>query len=326
MGERTTSSKQTPLRPSTPGKRFGQPARPFLIPTAAAASDLDAQVDRAGRFGHSLERLRASPEPAAAGPVLQMMKVDDSDVGKRFKVNTTDGAQVEADLEAVRGGGWYLFDDGGTKYRVRGADNILSRADKPMDALSRLQRAQDRAESRPALAPLGTRVDAPTPFGPTGLSRQRFSPSDPQTTTRAKDFGGASDPGAPYSGWIGKIGGQPEWEKMMDVVDSHGSSPPPSFTNTQNRSAAMLFGTTHFSEPYRFKAAPKPARSAMRMVAEGTHSPSKFPTLFPMAQGGGAHFYENVLSGSQTLKEEQKEVLEEMSESSDEGEDDWWRR
>lgn len=320
MGERTTSQKQMAGAQPASEERFSRPARPFQVPASSAEPDLDARIDRARRFGHSFERLPASP-------VVQMMKVDDSDVGKRFTVQPTAGPQVEAELKEIRGGGWYLFEESGTEYRVRGADNILSRADKPMDAISRLQRAQDRAVHRhPSLPALGKKVDAPTPFGMTGLSRQRFSPSDPQTTTTAKDFGGASDPGVAYTDWGSNIGGQAEWQEMMDVVDNRGTSPPPTFDDTQNRSAAMLFGTTHFSEPYRFQAAPKPARSAMRHVAEGSHAPSAFPNLFPMAKPSGAHFYENVLSGTQTLTADQETILEEMSESSQESDEDWWRK
>jgi len=265
-------------------------------------------------------QLQKQVNSASSGTgVIQLLAVGESDVGKRFKVRAADGTVGYAVLVGSPGGGWFNFKaDDGSDINVRGQSNILSRADaRPMDAKSRLTRAQARATARGPLAPLGTRVDAPTPFGMTGLSRQRFSPSEPQTTSRSGDFGGAADPGPRYDQWVGKIGGTPAWSAMSGVVDSGGSSPPPSFNNKQNRAAAMIHGTSHYSEPYRFRGAPKAARSASRLIGQGTYSSSQYTHLFPMAGEGGAHVYDDYLAGKVTLDSDQERVLEDMSDSSD---------
>jgi hypothetical protein len=184
--------------------------------------------------------------------------------------------------------------------------------DRPMDAHSRLVRARDRADSI-GLPPLGQRQDAPTPFGMTGLSRNRFSADEPQTTSREKDFSGASNPGAAYSDWTGTV---PSWTEFVNSMDQGPSgSPPPSFTPAQNRASAMIFSTTQYSERYRMQAAPKVARSVARALADG--NPQDFSHLFPMAQPKGAHAYEPFLEKGEGLTPSQEKILEDMSSSSE---------
>jgi hypothetical protein len=294
-----------------------------------------------GRSDTSRTRVEHTPLQRRAagvnGQVIQRMKIGEEHVGQRFRVMPHGGQnEVEATYKEHRGGGWHAFEgDDKSEVLVRGQDNILGHAEaqkkgkkrKKMDAQSRLKRAHDRDKTRHPIWPdLSTRVDAPTPFGMTGLSRQRFSPTEPQTTTRESDFPGTQATGAAYTGWATGVGKQSDFKKMMSVVDKRETSPPKSFTTQQNRYASTLFGTTHYSEPRRFHGASKPARSAMRLIGEGKYKPSEFLDLFPMAQDKGSHFYEDALKGNQDMSKKQKRVLEEMSDSSDEENEDWWHQ
>jgi hypothetical protein len=261
---------------------------------------------------------------ARGASVMQLIPVSDADLHKAFIVNYN-GGEVKADLMEIRGGGWYGFHSGAEgDFTIRGQANILRRASGPKE---RLSGANARARLRShRWSPLGTRVDAPTPFGMTGLSRQRFSPLDPMTTTRETDFRGTSAVGAAYTGWAEGVGDQADFQKLVSTLDTHAAAPPRSFTRQQNRYAATLVGTTHYSEPRRFPGADKPARSAFRMIARGEKEPGDFEDLYPMAQGGGAHVYTNYLAGTGNLTPDQEKVLEEMSESSDNEDDPFLER
>jgi Domain of unknown function (DUF4157) len=281
----------------------------------------------------------APPTVLEASPVVQAIGVGPADRGNWFDVTTTDGQRVNAVLVNINGGGWYDFSTPGpggmVPVKVRGASNIhaavaapaapaapVAPAPHPMDAMSRLQRAHERGENRMVDAPpLGTRVDAPTPLGMTGLSRQRFDPSEPQSTTRLADFPGTQPPGATYSGWVNGLP-QPMWMPMVNALVT--GQPPVGMTPQQERQAASIVGTVQYSEPYRFAGASKIGRSAATQVAEGNANPNEFLDLFPMAQGGGAHYYQGILDGTRAMTAEDRTVLEDMSDSSDGDEVDYY--
>lgn len=186
---------------------------------------------------------------------------------------------------------------------------------KSMDGTSRLRRAHDRAEARSGpKGPLGKKVDKPTPFGNTGLSRMPFNAFEPQTTSSQADFPGSSSTGAKYADWIPKVG-TGNWQEMSTSIDN--DTPPANFTMNQRRNAAMISSTMHNSEEYRFGGASKPGRSAVRKIGNGQYLPSQLPDLFPMAQPGGSHSYENHLDQGTPLSPLAMETLEDMSASSD---------
>lgn len=83
---------------------------------------------------------------------------------------------------------------------------------------------------------------------------------------------------------------------------------------------AIAEGTTHRSEEFRFPGAAKVARFTMRSVSTDakpgdklTDLANRFSDLFPMAQSGGKHEYENYLTGKGTLTAQQEKVIREAS-------------
>lgn len=185
-----------------------------------------------------------------------------------------------------------------------------------MDFESRLTRLRDRRAGT-VFTPLGKRVDKQTPFGLTGLSRQRFSPTEPQTTARLKDFKGAKRMGAKYMHWVKKIRKAEKWRQMGKAIDNNDPTAASSFTPNQKMAAALIHSTTHHSEPRRFGGADKLARSAIRAKGQDENEGVSFEHLFPMAEGDGAHAYQEVLDGKRKLSKKQKKVIEDMSDSSD---------
>ena len=187
---------------------------------------------------------------------------------------------------------------------------------KDMRPIARLKRAHERAEARQTdQKPLGKRVEAPTPFGVTGLSKGQFRPTEPKTTTRKSDFPKTSDPGLAYKKWPQNIGKANFTEVSKSLV--RGTEEPPSLSGNPARNAAMLVGTIHYSEERRFAGASKMGRSAIHDIAEGNSSADKFADIFPMAQKGGAQSYKKMLNGKVQPSKEQSRILANMSASSD---------
>lgn len=184
---------------------------------------------------------------------------------------------------------------------------------RPMDGMSRLRRAHARAANRDVASPrtpLGKRQDVDTSFGTVGLSRQPFNANDPQITTSADDFPGTRNPGARYE----QLGSA---EPALRNRYGQGSAP----TTQQERAAAALEGITQHAEPRRFAGADKPGRQAMRNVGSGRRSFSESfganDPDYPMAAPGGAHSYDQAVANNGGLTPRQNQLLEDMSESSD---------
>ena len=312
VSEDKVSRAHTLAAARTGGRQISIRPRPFTTPGEPAPSPT-VQGEALGRAVGGSSR-----------GVVQLYPVHRRHEGRHFHVRDGRGRRQRARLVRVAGGGWYHFEGpSGRSFTVRGHRNILG-PDHEMDWRSRLRRAHRRARFRRRnQPPLGRRVDAPTPFGLTGLSRQRFSPSEPQTTTRLSDFPGTQHrTGDAYAPWLADLSSPSAWSTMSQTIDAGSSAPPPSFTPQQNRAAATVYGITHYSEPRRFPGSAKVARSAIRMIGQGTHPPSEFPHLFPMAQPGGSGTYRTAMDTSDDeLDDDQQQVIEHMSDSSDDEEE-----
>jgi len=74
----------------------------------------------------------ANPALAPAAPPnspIQMIKVTREDVGKKFHIVTDKGVRCVGVLKSIDGhNGWFTFEANGEDVRVRGKDNIVSRA------------------------------------------------------------------------------------------------------------------------------------------------------------------------------------------------------
>lgn len=281
--------------------------------------------------GHS------QPTPADnAHSTIQMVAVTDANKGTYYKIKLADNSTLVACYAGTSGNGWYEFTEGKKIHKVHGLNNILKQVSAPtaggntssgdssedstdeddddleMDALSRLNRAVARAEARGNLPELGKRVEAPTPFGMTGISRNRYNKEEPQTTSRKGDFNDAENPGLKYDDWVKDI----PWKGFVKAIDS-GKPPTTGFTDKQLRASAMVHGTNQYSEPHRMRAAGKVARSAARAKAKGDEH--EYSHLFPMAQVGGAGAYDDFLGGDEdAITASQQQIIEDMSSSSDE--------
>jgi hypothetical protein len=184
---------------------------------------------------------------------------------------------------------------------------------RSMDGMSRLRRAHDRAANRDVASPrtpLGRRQDVDTSFGTVGLSRQPFNKNDPQITTSTDDFPGTRNPGARYENLS---------SAAPALRNRHGGGTAP--TAQQERAAAALEGITQYAEPLRFAGSDKPGRQAMRNVGMGTRTfDQSFGASnpdYPMAAPGGAHSYDEALLHNGGLTPRQIQLLEDMSDSSD---------
>ena len=74
------------------------------------------------------ETAHAPSTANATGDVIQMIRVDEEDIGDEFDVRTNDGEECTGTLKSINGGGWYTFTVDGVDRAVRGQDNILRRA------------------------------------------------------------------------------------------------------------------------------------------------------------------------------------------------------
>lgn len=95
--------------------------------------EADTMGSKAAQFnfsGNATQSLSTSVAPSA---VCQLVKVDQSDVGKYYSIVRDDnGQQDTGKLVSINGGGWYTFEvSGGVQVNVRGQDNILVQVNAP---------------------------------------------------------------------------------------------------------------------------------------------------------------------------------------------------
>jgi hypothetical protein len=114
-----------------------------IAPRAAEHGGAVAQHQHRGQQLNATARLLNASAPVVAQrmlgrhlsgrvlqrvPVVQLMDVDATDIGKNFNIVLLDRSNAVGTLQAIKGGGWYEFKVGGNTVNVRGKDNIVSRA------------------------------------------------------------------------------------------------------------------------------------------------------------------------------------------------------
>ncbi|MFB6849316.1 hypothetical protein ACFCXS_31285 [Streptomyces sp. NPDC056373] len=201
----------------------------------------------------------------------------------------------------------------------RGGDNGEGPAEeKPMDALSRLRRANERARKRGQEAP--TFGPGQSPFGPYTVNKGRGA--GPYITSNKKDqYPGSEDLGTTYNELVKAL--DAEHEPMVaaaargEALDEELLA---GMSVTQKRAAAMLYGIMRESEERRFPGAGKAMRSALTKQGDPYHEADQFEEDFPMAKDKGAQYYRRVLAGNEQLSDKARKNLEDMSSSSSDGE------
>ncbi|WP_052310299.1 hypothetical protein [Streptomyces viridochromogenes] len=190
--------------------------------------------------------------------------------------------------------------------------------EKPMDGLSRLRRANERAKKRGQAAP--TYGPGQSPFGPYTVNKGRGA--GPYITSNKKtQHPGSEDLGTTYTELVQAL--DAEHEPMVaaavrgEALDEELLA---GMSATQKRAAAMLYGVMKESEERRFPGAGKAMRSALTKQGDPYHEAEEFDEDFPMAKVGGARFYEDVLAGKKQLSQKARQNLEDMSSSSSDGE------
>ncbi len=83
------------------------------------------------------------PIQTSAGKVVQMMKVNVSDIGKTYQIRLSDNSIVQGVLTSFSGSGWYHFDVGGKDVAIRGETNILQEIVSTPAPLSSILRTYD---------------------------------------------------------------------------------------------------------------------------------------------------------------------------------------
>lgn len=195
------------------------------------------------------------------------------------------------------------------------------REEKAMDAKSRLLRANRRAQARAAA---GQEPLAPgeyqTPFGPYTVAEGRGGV--PWIRSNKQQHPGSETVGERYEQVVPQLDAEHfgiVTNALRDgTVEDEALK---SMDATQRRAAAMLYAIAA-SEENRFPGAAKALRSALDRQTDPYHEAPEFLKDFPMGMpskaGGGARYYEDVLSGKKELTEEARRTLEDMSSSSDE--------
>ena len=198
----------------------------------------------------------------------------------------------------------------------RGGDNGEGPAEeKPMDGLSRLRRANARAEKRGQAAP--TLGQADSPFGAYTVNKGRGA--GPYITSNVKhQHPGSESLGTTYDELVKALdaehlplvaqaarSGAELDEEILGTMDA-----------TQRRAATMLYGIMTQSEERRFPGAGKAMRSALTKQGDPYHEADEFEQDFPMGKVGGAQYYREVLAGKKQLSDKARKNLEDMSSSS----------
>lgn len=192
---------------------------------------------------------------------------------------------------------------------------------KPMDGLSRIRRANARAEKRAQKAPrppLGKRRESDTLFGPVGVSKGRGN--QPYVTTRQEDFPGEKSIRGTYDSLQTMLGTPGLLEKVV-AATKRGAKPK---GGKKSRPAATLLGIVGEAESMRFPGADKVFRSVARRVKDAKSWKRAFSgndPIFAMAAKGGAQAYNEALSGKRSLTQEQLDAAANMSDSSDDEDD-----
>ncbi|MFF5312568.1 hypothetical protein [Streptomyces massasporeus] len=190
--------------------------------------------------------------------------------------------------------------------------------EKPMDGLSRLRRANARAEKRGQAAV--TYGPGQSPFGPYTVNKGRGA--GPYITSNKKtQYPGSEDLGTTYKELVQAL--DAEHEPMVaaaargEALDEELLA---GMSVTQKRAAAMLYGIMKESEERRFPGAGKAMRGALTKQGDAYHEAEEFDEDFPMAKEKGAQYYRDVLAGKKQLSDKARKNLEDMSSSSSDGE------
>lgn len=190
--------------------------------------------------------------------------------------------------------------------------------DKPMDGLSRLRRANRRAEKRGQAAV--TYGPGQSPFGPYTVNKGRGTA--PYITSNVKQqHPGSESLGTTYEELVKAL--DAEHEPLVAAAARGEELDEDLFATmdaTQKRAAAMLYGIMTESEERRFPGAGKAMRSALRKQGDPYHEAEEFDQDFPMAQVGGAQHYRDVPAGKKQLSGKARKNDEDMSSSSSDGE------
>ncbi|MFC9130495.1 hypothetical protein ACFT4A_27090 [Streptomyces sp. NPDC057099] len=191
--------------------------------------------------------------------------------------------------------------------------------EKPMDGLSRLRRANARAEKRGQAAP--TLGQAESPFGAYTVNKGRGA--GPYITSNVKhQHPGSESLGTTYEELVRAL----DAEHLPLVAQAARSGAEldeeilGSMDATQRRAATMLYGIMTQSEERRFPGAGKAMRSALAKQGDPYHEAEEFDEDFPMAKEKGAQYYREVLAGKKQLSDKARKNLEDMSSSSSDGE------
>ncbi|GAA2246944.1 hypothetical protein GCM10010145_12560 [Streptomyces ruber] len=193
--------------------------------------------------------------------------------------------------------------------------------EKPMDAESRLRRAHQRAKDRlgEGEAPLAP-GEYQTPFGPYTVTQGRGGV--PWIRSNARQHPGSETIGEKYEQVVPQLDAD-QFGILTNALRSGevSSENLDRLDATQRRAAAMLYAIAA-SEENRFPGAGKALRSALDRQSDPYHEAPEFLEDFPMGKaskaGGGARYYQDVLSGKKQLTAEARATLEAMSSSSDE--------
>ncbi|MET8720494.1 eCIS core domain-containing protein [Streptomyces misionensis] len=255
---------------------------------------------------------RITGKPRASSTTIQRMKDDEFD--ELMNDRDLDASSDDMDYD-------FALEDA-LRFAPRGAgtqeESGEEAEDKPMDAASRLKRANERRAKRGVPAKGDLIGSKPvTPFGTVSLNQGYEGDLGTVVKSRKDD----------YPGTQGR-----EWEKyahllprlspaqrvaLADAVGA-GSLTPENMRlfeqdSEARRAAAVLYGMAHNSEELRYPGASKALRAALRQN-DGNYSVEEFCANFPMAKPGGAGSFR----GDPQLSSPTRATLEAMSESSEE--------
>jgi hypothetical protein len=191
-------------------------------------------------------------------------------------------------------------------------------------ALERLRRANARALGRKDYDEEPSYGSKSSPFGP--YTSRAGRGSAPFISSNKKNYPDSSDVGSKYyerkhsslhSGLISELDSE-HYSSVSKALRGHSLDKDDlgGMSSSQRRSSSMLYGIASEAEDRRFPGATKPFRSALDRQSDLNHEPDKFLDDFPMAKRGGAHYYDDVLSGRKRLSTPARETLLGMSDSS----------
>ncbi len=291
-------------------------SRPFEVQSPKAERshqpDLKTAIQRAERYGHHPNRSQGEDNATKSKQTIGGRGMKKADLG--IDIGSTKGVvQRASDIEGE--------ENSSPLSSPPSSSDKEAEQERPMDGMSRLRRAHERAQARTGneQREIGSRqpFDSKT-GGIARVSRGGMGGNQAMVTTNKKDHPGTTNPGMSYRKVSSSLGEQ-GFQTLGKAYSGEEVGP---LSPQTTRNTAMMHGLLHAAEPHRDPGADKLGRAAVRRVAQGDLPQKEFPQAFPMALPGGSQSLKRAREGKKPLSKTTLETADQMSTSSNTSSDE----